>query len=287
MLSWIPDGVMVCLQYRIKMGFWPKMRSPERYTEKLQLYKVYYHNPIMPHCVDKYDVREFVTNKGLNNILNECYGVYDSVNDIDWDSLPDQFVMKKTTGGGGLNVIIVKDKESQDINDFKFVAKRWTKPRDNHLSTGREWAYFDIPKNRIIFEKLLEDKSNSDCSIDDYKFMCFNGKFRYLWVDKNRYSNHKRGFWDEHLNFLYNVSSDHDTFDIPPQLPDNIDLMIQIAEKLSEDFPYARVDLYNINGIIYFGEITFYPWSGYVKFHPDSFDFELGKHFDISAFQKK
>lgn len=285
-LYWLPDDIMVRLQYRIKLGFWPNLKNPRRYTEKIQLYKIWYKNPVLPHCVDKYDVREYVKSKGLDEILNNCHGIYESAEEIDWNVLPNQFVMKKTTGGGGLNVVIVNDKESHGIEKLKSIARSWTKPREHFQSSGREWAYDGIEKNRVIIEDLIVDDKNIDGSIDDYKFMCYDGKFRFLWIDKNRYSNHKRGFWDEHLNFLEGVSSDHDTFEVPPQLPQNIEEMIMVAERLSEDFPYARVDLYNIKGKIYFGEITFYPWSGYVKFNPDSFDFDLGKYFDVSSFIK-
>lgn len=114
--------------------------------------------------------------------------------------------------------------------------------------------------------------------------MFFNGKFRSLWIDKDRYSDHHRGFWDENLNFLTNVYSDHDTFTTPPVLPECMPEMIKVGERLSEDLPYTRIDLYDVDGKIVFGEITFYPWSGYVKYHPDSYDFQLGSYFDISSF---
>ena len=110
--------------------------------------------------------------------------------------------------------------------------------------------------------------------------MFFNGKFRLLWVDKDRYVDHHRGFWDEDLHFLPNVYSDHATFQNPPALPSNIQEMIRIGQSLAGDFPYARIDLYNVDNKVVFGEITFYPWSGYVKFTPDEFDFRLGSYFE-------
>lgn len=278
LLSWVPDSVMLRIQYRIKFGFWPDFKHPRRYTEKIQLYKMKYRNPIMGQCVDKYEVRAFVEGKGLGDILNQCYGIYDDANDIDIDSLPKSFVAKTTDGGGGLNVIIVRDKNKIDEEQFKKDLNHW-KGNLFKLDPGREWAYTQMKSSRIIVEALLEDDTTGDGSIDDYKLMCFNGKFRCLWVDKGRYSDHHRGFWDENLKFLKGVYSDHDTFDTPPVLPENMKEMVSIAEKLSEDFPYARVDLYNIKGKIYFGEITFYPWSGYVKFTPDEFDYTLGSFF--------
>ena len=284
-LSWVPDSVMLRVQYRIKMGFWPNFKTPQRYTEILQLYKMNYRNPVMGKCVDKYEVREYVESKGLSRILNKCYGIYDDANEIDISKLPDSFVAKTTDGGGGQNVIIVRDKTQLDEAQFKSKLNHW-KGNIIKMDPGREWAYTQMTSSRIIVEELLEDDTTGDGSIDDYKLMCYNGKFHCLWVDKGRYSDHHRGFWDGDLNFLEGVYSDHDTFTTPPALPDNMKEMVVIAEKLSEDFPYARVDLYNIKGKIYFGEITFYPWSGYVKFHPDSFDYELGKWFDIKALKR-
>ena len=280
-LSWISDDIILRIQYRIKMGFWPDFKHPKRFTEKLQLYKMKYRNPVMPVCVDKYDVRKYVESKGLGNILNRLYGVYDSFDEVDFVTLPNKFVIKTTDGGGGLNVIIVKDKNTCNFGNIREKMSIWGlgKEKKNESSPGREWAYTGIRKSRIIIEELLEDCHNADGSIEDYKFMCFNGHFKSLWIDKNRYTNHHRGFWDKNLIFLPNVYSDHDTFAIPPELPNNIEEMITVAEKLSEDFPYARVDLYNIDGRIVFGEITFYPWSGYVRFTPDEFDFELGSYF--------
>lgn len=276
-LSWVPDSVMLRVQYRLKLGRWPNFKHPLRYTEKLQLYKMKYRNPVMCQCVDKYEVHKYVEGKGLSSILNTVYGVYDKAEDIDFAKLPNKFVAKTTGGGGGENVAVIRDAANTDLDALRDKLALWQK--DMGASYGREWAYDGIKKNRIIVEELLEDNDNADGSINDYKIMCFNGKFKSLWIDKGRYSDHHRGFWNENLQFLKGVYSDHDTFDIPPALPINIDKMIGIAEKLSEDFPYARVDLYNINGRIVFGEITFYPWSGYVKFHPDEFDRQLGSFF--------
>lgn len=282
-LSWIPDGLMVRFQYLIKFGRFPNIRHPRRYTEKIQNYKLRYHNPLMHQCVDKYDVREYVKSKGLENILNECYGVYDSVDDIKFNNLPKEFVLKATWGGGGNNVILIDDKNSENYSELKSTISKWCE--EDIDSFGREWAYKGL-KKRFIVEKYLHDE-NAGRSIDDYKFLCFNGKFRYLWVDKDRNTNHKRGFWDRELNFLPNVVSDHETFEVPPVLPKNIHEMIAISETLSKDFPHARIDLYNIKGDIIFGEITFYSLSGYVNFTPDSFDYELGSYFQIENYPSK
>ena len=281
LFDWIPDSIMLRIQYRLKMGFWPDFKQPKRFTEKLQLYKMKYRNPIMSQCVDKYDVRKYVEGKGLGHILNKLYGVYDSAEEIDFDYLPNKFVIKSTTGGGGLKVIVVKDKSQCDLEDIRRKVAAWGMHRQGAVSSGREWAYSGMGRTRIIIEQYLEDSTQvKEGALSDYKMMFFNGRFKSLWIDKDRYTDHHRGFWDEHLDFLYEVSSDHDTFATPPSLPTNIQEMICVGEKLSKDFPYARIDLYNVEGRIYFGEITFYPWSGYVKFHPDEFDFTLGSYFE-------
>ena len=278
-LSWVPDNWMIRLQYRIKTGRWPNLKHPQRFTEKLQVYKMKYRNPIIQQCVDKFEVRKYVESKGLGGMLNELYGIYNKPSDIDFSKLPNQFVIKSTSGGRGLNIILVKDKALCRIDEIKKTCIKWLSYDVDQSSAGREWAYSGIKKTRIIVERLLTDKKNKDGSIEDFKFFCFNGEFKALCVDKDRYSNHIRGFWDENLQYLDDVKSDHENIKNGYQLPQNIKEMISVAEKLSDGFPFVRVDLYNIEGKVYFGELTFYPWSGYVNFYPDSFDFKLGSYF--------
>ena len=256
--SFIPDKWMLMMQYHIVLSRWPNLKHPKRFTEWIQVYKMCYRNPDMLQCVDKYKVREFVVNRGCKQYLNDLYQICEEAKDIDLKSLPDKFVIKTTDGGNGDNVMIVREKKNFDL------AKQ----------------------SQIINEKLLESDANSDGSIDDYKFLCFDGKFKYLWIDKDRYSNHRRGFWNEQLDFLPDVTSDHPTFEAPPILPANISEMISIAEKLAAGFPFVRVDLYNISGKIIFGELTFYPWSGYVQYTPDTFDFALGNLFKQTFWAK-
>lgn len=278
LFGFVPDTIMLRIQYFIKLHRRLNLKHTIRFTEKIQWYKAFYRNMDMLDCTDKLLARE-VCLKRLNTdkYLNELYQVCNDAKEIDFDSLPNSFVIKTTDGGNGDNVFICTDKNQINYLEVIKLINSWRHKRYDRIS--REWAYKGAKNSRIIIEKYLVDLKNSDHSIDDYKFLCYNGKFRYLWIDKDRYSQHKRGFWNENLEFLYHVRSDHPTFEKPPILPDNISEMIDIAEKLSQGFPFARIDLYNIGGKIYFGEITFYPWSGYVQYTPDSFDFELGKHF--------
>ena len=281
-LRFVPSKSMLKLQYRIKTGRKLNLKNPERFTEKLQWYKLYYRNEDMHCCVDKYQVREYIKNKGLENILVELYGYYTDIEQIDFNSLPEQFVIKTTNGGGGLNVAVVMDKkkflESEDKTKLK--AKRFLKN-----SGGREWAYYGLEPG-IIAEELLINTDNPKAGVNDYKIFCFNGKVECIVVDVERYIDHKRNFYDAQWNDLH-ITSDHECVDRDVSKPENFEEMIKIAEKLSEDFPFVRVDLYNVSGKIYFGELTFYPWSGYVQYTPDSFDFELGKKFVLPPKAKK
>jgi hypothetical protein len=274
-LRFIPDEMMLKLQYKIKTGRKLELNHPERYTEKLQWYKLNYKNPVMHQCVDKYKVRDYVREKNLEHILINLIAKYDSVDVIDWDSLPNQFVMKTTNGGGGLNVVVCSDKSQLDFESLKtkLMCKK-AKPKTG----GREWAYYGIEPGIIVEDLLVNDKQ-PEAGINDYKIFCYGGKAKYIVVDVDRYVGHKRNFYDIEWNNL-NIKSDCPSIDRELEKPDNFEEMVKIAEKLSGDFPYVRVDLYNISGKIYFGELTFYPWSGYVKFSPDAFDYELGIDFN-------
>lgn len=280
-LAFVPDAIMLKWQYRIKMGRKLDLNRPQRYTEKLQLYKMYYRNPILFQCVDKYRVREYVATKGLTSILNTLYGVYEDCKDIDWKVLPDSFVIKTTDGGGGENIFICKNKSDLDIESVKSHLVGWKNKKD--INAGREWAYTGITKSQYIIEELLVNEDNPDAGISDYKIFCFNGKPYCIVYDIDRYIGHKRNFYDTKWCCL-NVSSDCPSFFDSGQKPKGLDDMLMVAEVLSVDFPFVRVDLYYIRNKVYFGELTFYPWSGYVQFNPDEFDFILGKQFDISSF---
>ena len=183
--------------------------------------------------------------------------------------------------------IITRYYSDYELNELEYRKKLWShRPLTDFWRVGRGIAkrleHLELYTMGDIARCSLgsvTDKKNEDGSIEDFKFFCFNGKYKALCVDKDRYSNHIRGFWDENLQYLDDVKSDHENIKNGYQLPQNIKEMISVAEKLSDGFPFVRVDLYNIEGKVYFGELTFYPWSGYVNFYPDSFDFKLGSYF--------
>ncbi|MBR2309193.1 MAG: carbonic anhydrase [Oscillospiraceae bacterium] len=279
-LKFVPDKTMIKLQYWIKLRRLPDLKNPKRYTEKLQWYKLYYKNPLMVRCADKYDVRQYVEDKGLGNILNKCYGVYDHVEDIDFDNLPNQFVLKDTLGGGGNAVIIVKDKETADLNSIKLQMQKWVSENPKIKTGGREWPYYSGKKHRIIVERFIPS-NEVDGGLIDYKFFCFGGSCKYLYVIADRKLGQPSGIgiFDRDYNYKDCYRMDEKPLERKIPKPDNYDRMVSVAEKLSEDFPHARIDLFDQNGEILFGEITFYDGSGYMKFDPDAFDFELGEKF--------
>jgi len=276
LLSFIPDRTMIKLQFNIMTGRKLNLREPRSFTEKLQWYKLYYRDPLMKQCADKYDVRKYVQSKGLGEILNNLYGVYDSFEDVDFNELPAQFVLKATNGSGGQNVLFCKDKSRFDTGVNRILLKQWIQ-RTRYKSSGREWCYYHA-KPRIIAERLLINEQNPDAGIADYKFFCFDGIPMYVVVDVDRFIGHKRNFYDTDWKQIQ-VSSDCPNFPDPLPKPEELGNMISVAAALSSEFPFVRVDLYNVSGRIYFGELTFYPWSGYVNFVPDDFDYDLGKEF--------
>lgn len=284
-LGWIPNGIMLRMQYWLQTGRKLNFKNPKRFTEKLQLYKMKYRNPDMLRCTDKYEVRKYVEEKGFTDYLIPLIGIYDKVEDIDYSELPNQFVAKSTDGGGGNQVLVCKDKSLLSEANFKAILNGWMSARKVKKQSGREWAYENDYPRRFIIEKLIGD-SNDD--LKDYKFFCFNGKVGIVYgiSDRKVGQSAQLGIYDRNFNKLDVDRCDERHQDMPLAKPLNYDKMVQIAEQLSEDFPHVRVDLYNIAGKIYFGELTFYDGSGYMTFNPDEFDFTLGNMMDCSSFMK-
>lgn len=284
-LAFIPDRPMLCIQYRIKTGRRLNLKHPERFTEKLQWYKLYYHDPRMIACVDKYDVREYVHSRGYGYILNQCYGVFDRSEEIWPEALPGQFVLKDTLGSGGNAVILCPDKNSLDWAQVKRITDKWCSiplVRDG----GREWPYYSGKKHRIMVEEFLQPPPCEE--LRDYKFFCFGGKTAFVYVCSQR-----QGGQSVQIDL---VSRDYEKLEVTrvgdeptgplPEKPKNFAEMRKIAEALSTGFPHVRVDLYSLNGTVRFGELTFFNASGYMIYDPDEFDVEIGRKFTLPPKQK-
>lgn len=270
----IPDKQMLKLQYRIKFKRKLDLKAPRRFTEKMQWYKLFWRDSLMPVCSDKYAVRKFVERKGLSDILNELYCVFEKPSDIDIKKLPDKFVLKLSNGCKAN--LICRDKSKLNSEKIKRDFKVYVS--EVKANSGREWPYTKS-KPVIVAEKLLEDEAHINNAVNDYKIFCYGGKPTYIICVSDRYTDKCNHLVYDTSWKKISVSFENSRKDEDEPKPENLTQMLEIAAKLSKDFPFARIDLYNINGKIIFGEITFYPWSGYMEFCPDEFDFVLGEHF--------
>lgn len=259
--------------YKKRTGGRLDFNNPRKYTEKIQYAKLYLNSPTKTKLSDKYRVREWVSEKIGEKYLIPILGVWNTFSEIEFANLPNQFVLK-TNNGAGTN-IIVKDK-----NNFRYLKSRikinhWL--RRNYAYLGLELHYKDI-KPLIIAEQFMED---SNGQLNDYKFLCFDGKVYYCWIDVGRYTNRYRNIYNLNWELQpWNLNVYENTpWNI--EKPKNFDHMIEIAEKLCEGFSHVRVDLYNIDGKVYFGEMTFTNAAGFANIYPEEYDLFLGDLWDI------
>ena len=244
---------------------WENLKS---YTEKMQWKKLFYINPLEIQASDKYAVRKLVKEKIGEEYLIPILGVWDKFEDIDFDSLPNQFVLKTTHASS--NIIIVRDKNNFDREYAALMFKLWLST--DYAYASFEMNYKDIPR-KIIAEKYMRDKNGE---FNDYKFLCFNGEPLLCWVDLGRYTNHTRDIFNMKWEKMP-IKWIFPHFDKAIPCPQNFDKMKEIAAKLSKDFLHVRVDLYNVDGDVYFGELTFCESSGFCKIEPEEYDFQLGQ----------
>ena len=258
---------------KISLGYKMDLDNPKTFNEKINWYKLNYKNDLMPICADKYAVREYIKKKGLEDILVKNYGVYDSVEEIDFSKLPNEFVVKVTGDSGGVVICKEKSKFRSLIGDkFAYLKK-------DYSNDNKEWVYHHIV-NRLTVEELIKTKDGK--SPKDYKFFCFNGEPKFLFVASDRDKEVKFDFFDINWNKL-NVRQGHANSKTRILKPKKLDQMLEICRILSKDFPHVRVDLYYENDTIYFGELTFFHFSGMTPFRPRKFDHKFGEFFDIST----
>lgn len=283
-LRWLPDKWYLSLRYRCCMGHWIDWKHPKTFTEKLQWLKLYNRKPEYTKMVDKYAVKDYVSGIIGPEYIIPTIGVWNKPEDIDWDSLPNQFVLKTTHGGGGGGVVICKDKET--FNKDEAIVKLNHSLKADIYRGLREWPYKDVPK-RIIAEKFMTlGQSGGTESLLDYKFFCFNGNVKLFKVDFGRFVEHHANYYSPEGNLLlFGEEKLEPDFNYPIKLPSNLDEMISIAERISQGEPFLRVDLYNINGKIYFGEITFFPGSGLMPWTHKETDVEIGQYLEIRQLQ--
>ena len=240
----------------------------QRYTEKMQWKKLYDVNPLEKTASDKYAVRQWVAEKIGQEHLIPLIGVWDKFDDIDFDTMPERFVLKATHASA--NNIIVKDKNQFDKKLAALKFKLWQSV--DYAYASFEMNYKDIPR-RIIAEEYMEDQNGE---LPDYKIMCFGGKPYCCFVHQGRFTHHTRDIFD--MNWTLMPFTQHfSNSENPIPRPRNFDKMVEIATTLSQGFSHVRVDLYNLDGRIYFGELTFCESSGFCEINPDEYDFKMGE----------
>lgn len=257
------------LVFRGNVGYRLNLKDPKTYNEKLQWIKLYDHNPLYPVLVDKYKVKKYVADKIGERYVIPLLGVWDSVEDIDWDSLPQQFVIKCSHDCAGM--IICRDKSALDTEDAKKKLDKWLK--SNYYYVWREWPYKDL-KPVLFAEKYMEDRYGE---LRDYKFFCFDGEVKAMFVATGRNSGEevKFDFFDADYNHLSLVQG-HPNARVIPDKPECFEEMKRLAAVLSKGMPQVRIDLYEVDGQVFFGEFTFFHFAGMVRFEPAKWDETFG-----------
>ena len=272
----INDKKYVQALYKYRIGKKLDLTAPVTFNEKLQWLKLYDRNRIYTIMVDKYAAKKYVANLIGQRFIIPTLGVYNHFDEIDFNRLPNSFVIKCTHDSGGL--IIVKNKESLNISKAKKKINALLKR--NYYKYTKEWPYKNV-KPRIIIEKYMKDKNSS--SMKDYKFFCFNGKPEIMYLSEGL-ENHKTAemsFFDMDFNLVDCKRKDYRPLHYKPNKPANFEKMKQFASILSKDIPRVRVDFYEINGKLYFGELTFFTASGYIPFHDEKWNKKLGDMIDL------
>lgn len=276
----LSDELFLKLQYRCACGQGLNLKNPQSFNEKLQWLKIRDHNPLYTTLVDKASAKEYVKKILGDDHIIPTIAIYNCVDDIEWNRLPKQFVIKCTHDSGGN--IICRDKQKLNIEAAK--QKLADCMKKNFYWNSREWPYKDI-KPRIIVEQYMSnyDSQGKPTELTDYKFFCFNGIPKALFIATDRYNPNeetKFDFFDMDFNH-FPFRGGHPNSAKPILKPDGFDEMKKIAMQLSKSFPHVRIDLYNINGHIYFGEFTFYHWGGMMPFIPNKWNYIFGSWLEI------
>lgn len=280
--QWLPDSTYIKLRYRCQMGKRLNLKNPKTFQEKLQWLKLYDHNPEYSKMVDKVLVKEYVASKVGREYVIPLLGVWNRPEEIDWDSLPNRFVLKTNHSGGNTGVIICHDKSTFDRQTA--INKLNTSLKADVYQNLREWPYKNI-KKKVFAEKYMEDEFGE---LRDYKFFCFDGEVKALFVAEDRQTpgeDLKFDFFDDNYNHL-SVCQGHPNAMIPPSMPLSFKEMKKIAATLSEGIPHVRVDFYEVNGRPLFGEFTFCHFGAMVPFEPEEWDIKFGEWLDLNKVKK-
>lgn len=272
--TWLPDKLYLQQMFKFRMGYKLNLNNPKTFNEKLQWLKLYNRKPEFSKMVDKYTVKDYVASVIGEEFVIPAIGVWELPEDIEWGILPNQFVLKTTHGGGSGGVVICKDKTTFDQKEA--ISKLKNSMKQDIWHQLKEWPYKNV-KPRIIAERYLTDDTTSvNGDLNDYKFYCFNGEVKYCEVITGRYSKKQIDFFDLEWNHQEFTFNGYEFADERPAKPNCFDTMVEVAGKLCKDKPYSRIDLYVVGNKVFFGEITFFPASGFRGFHPEEWNVRLG-----------
>lgn len=268
--KFLPQAYYVKNYYEYYSGKRLNYDNPLEFNQKISWYKVFYKNPLLNKLVDKYAVREYVKDKIGDTYLNACIGVFNSPKEINWNELPNRFVIK---GVHGCNFnLIVEDKTKVNLKKANFKMKKWLH-KNQYYRGGLEWAYKDV-KPRLIIEEFMNDEKTND--LIDYKFYCFDGEPKFIIAQSDKLG-----------KFFYDLDWNENAFGWKKKdegfidKPDHLKEMKQIAIKLADKLPFVRVDLYYVNKAIVFGELTFYPTDARKDFYPEKYNKIVGSYFKL------
>lgn len=267
----------------IRLGYFKRfkkrlnIKDPQTFSEKIQWIKLYGNLERFTKLVDKYEVRNYIAKSIGDEYLIKLYGVYEDAKDINFDSLPNRFVIKATNGCG--NNFICKDKSKINIDEIRTILQKWI--AEDYYSITKEKQYKGC-NNKLIIEEYLEDENGK---LNDYKFFCLGGKVRVIEVDMNRGEDITRDFYDCDWNKL-DLKKGVKNSSIIVDKPEKLKEMIKLAEKLASDIQLLRVDFYFVDGRIYFGELTFTPANGFTAFQPAEYDLRLAGYVDLNQYNK-
>ena len=269
----LSDRQYARVRYRLIHGHFPNIENPVRLSEKIQYLKLYERTILRKRVADRMKVRDFVKNRVGEKHLIPQIAVFKKLNRSDWEKLPEKFVLKASHGSGFIR--IVKDKTEENFDEILAETEKWLST--DYYKFGREWVYQGLERVLIAEELLLDDSGNVP---SDYKFYCFDGKVKMIQVDMDRFSEQKRFLFNRSFE-LFDAKLYYPAGEKIPDKPRELDTALHIAEKLSKEFNFIRVDLYIMGDKVFFGELTNYPANGFQVFEPESFEVEMGSYLKL------
>ena len=255
--------------FEAQVGYFPNIDNPKTFNEKIQWYKLYYNDPLIVKCIDKVTFKDYIKETIGGEYVIPTLGIFKNADEINFDELPNQFVIKANHGSSAKEIIIITDKSKLDITTTRRKISSWEKPWWRSA-----WGGYEFVQPKILIEEYIEQM---DGQVYDYKFWCFNGEPKYVVVNTDRFKNLRLDVFDldwkkQDFAFIGYPNSEKDI-----EQPEHLPQMIEMSRKLSKPFPFVRVDFYDLGEKIYVGELTFYPGGGLNKFHPKDWDYKFGE----------